>query len=266
VSDGEVKVWDEESGQLHRELGGMGVSALASFRSADGQQARLVAASGNALRIYDPEAGSLLFHLDGYANCHVELACIDSSSAAPHHPRVVSFSHDRSKVTVWDGETGEPLAELPGHMGSVHCVAVWKEPKGQHDRIVTSSGDCTVKVWDGETFALLQDLAIHSPLVLPFQSVKGPYHLLAALANEGGMQVWDPEEGRLLVDTFSGDCPLEGCHLFESAGGRYLLAMMTGSYRHPRPQGVTQDIHIDVWDLGEAPARAKPLRPAHHLG
>jgi hypothetical protein len=41
-------VWDEESGELHRELKGFGswaVTALATFLSPDGQQPRLVAGS-----------------------------------------------------------------------------------------------------------------------------------------------------------------------------------------------------------------------------
>jgi hypothetical protein len=54
--DGDFRVWDEESGELHRELEGFGdwccVTAVASFLSADGQQPRLMASGGRGqLRI-----------------------------------------------------------------------------------------------------------------------------------------------------------------------------------------------------------------------
>jgi WD40 repeat protein len=153
-------VWDEESGVLHCELEGFeasAVTALASFLSPDGREARLVVGSEGAdLRVYDPEAGSVLHRLEGHTGAISDVACIASSSAAPHHPRVVSGSTDCT-AKVWDGETGERLADL-GHHGPVWSVAVWKEPRGGHDRIAIGGEGCTVKVWDGEAFALLHDL------------------------------------------------------------------------------------------------------------
>jgi WD40 repeat protein len=131
-------VWDEESGELHRELEGFGdyeATCLAGFLSADGQQPRLVAGSAlGDLWIYDPEAGSTLHYLHGHTNRIGNLACIASSSAAPHHPRLVSACWDRTAM-VWDGETGERLADLGDHGGAVRAVAVWKEHTGGHDRI-----------------------------------------------------------------------------------------------------------------------------------
>jgi WD40 repeat protein len=135
-------VWDEESGELHRELeiegfGGSAVSNMVCFVSPDGQQPRLVQASyRDKVRVYDPEAGSLLHHLDSHDGMITALACIASSSAAPHHPRLVSASEDYA-AKVWDGETGEMLAELGAHLGGVNSVAVWKEHTGGHDRIAT---------------------------------------------------------------------------------------------------------------------------------
>jgi hypothetical protein len=52
-------VWDAESGQLHRELEGFTMSwvtAMTTFTSANGQEARLAAGSPEGrVRIYDPE-------------------------------------------------------------------------------------------------------------------------------------------------------------------------------------------------------------------
>jgi WD40 repeat protein len=250
-------VWDEESGKLHRLLdgfGGLSVSALATFLSADGQQVRLVAGSGSSrLRVYDPEAGSMLHALAGHDKSITALACIASSSTAPHHPRLVSTSYDGT-VKVWDGETGELLADLGGRQSMRGSVAVWKEHTRGHDRFATAGNDGKVKVWDGEAFTLLHDLdcARAGERLLAFESAEGPARLL--VWGDYGLQMWDPEEGRLLHDGINRDSPISrDWHLFESAQGRHLLAI------------VGRD--LSVWDLGEAPAREDEfLRPAHKHG
>jgi WD40 repeat protein len=126
-------VWDEDSGELHRELQGPRESlwdVLACFLSANGQQPRVAAGLFDGLlTVYDPEAGSALHHLEGHTHDIADLACIASSSAAPHHPRLVSASWS-GMAKVWDGETGEWLADLGGHAGGTRPVAVWKEHTG----------------------------------------------------------------------------------------------------------------------------------------
>jgi WD40 repeat protein len=268
-------VRDGESGVLHRQVEGFGgytsVSALATFLSPDDQQVRVVAGStAGELVVYDPEAGSVLQWLQGHTSAITGLACIASSSAAPHHPRVVSASDDHS-ARVWDGETGILLADLQGHGTFVMAVAVWKEHSGghDHDRIATGALCGRVRVWDGEAFTLLHELNIGSAInrVLAFKSAEGPARLLVAPVEELGLQVWDPEEGRRLHDGINRPCPSKHLHLFESAQGRHLLAVLgQGEQQHPRHRGDTSSAFLDVWDLGEAPARAQPLRPAHHLG
>jgi WD40 repeat protein len=135
-----LRVWDEETGELHRELEGLEGSpvwALAYFLSADGQQARLVAGWYNGrLWVYDPETGSILHHLDAHTHYVTDLVCIDSSFAPLHHPRVLSALYEGT-ARVWDGETGELLAELHREGQMVWSVAAWKDHTGGHDRIAT---------------------------------------------------------------------------------------------------------------------------------
>jgi WD40 repeat protein len=261
-------VWDEESGGLHHQLEGFShrsVAALATFLSPDGQQPRLVAGSYGFLRLYDPEAGSILHRLDGHTDRLRDLACTASSSAAPHHPRLVSAS-SKGAVKVWDGETGEWLADLRGHGGPVKTVAVWKEHTGGHDRIATTG--TTIRVWDGEALTLLHDLdcgASRINRVLAFTSAEGPARLLVGL-EVNPLQVWDPEKGRLLHDNINRGCPLNHWHLFESAQGRHLLAIVGGGRQHPRHPGDTRRAFLDVWDLGEAPAPDDQMRSANKQG
>jgi WD40 repeat protein len=263
-----LKVWDEESGELHRELEGFEgtyFTALATFLSPDGQQPRLVAgSSGGDLVIYDPEAGSVLHRRRGHTHYIADLACIASSSATPQGPRVISASYDHT-AEVCDGETGGLLAGWQAHEGSVTSVAVWREHHGGHDRIATV-GHQRVKVWDGEAFTLLHDLDCSRERVLAFTSGGGAYHLLIGQSEKRGLQIWDPEEGRLLHEGIQKGCPFEDWHLFESAGGRQLLAITGKGIFHARhPRGV-QRAFLDVWDLGEAPALGGHVRPANKQG
>jgi WD40 repeat protein len=262
-------VWDEESGRLHRQLEGFAEQSgcsVATFLSVDRQQARLVAGSrSRQLRVYDPEAGSVLHRLEGHTSMITDLACIASSSAAPHHPRIVAASQDGT-AKVWDGETGELLGDLP-HEKPVRSVAVWKEHTGGHDRIATSDDGGWLRVWHGEAFTLIHELksAGPGPRVVAFRSAEGPASLLSS---SQVMQVWDPEEGRLLHDGIKinrGSLLMDN-HLFESAQGRHLLDVVGhGEQRPRRPFSVWRPF-MDVWDLGEAPAREGYLRPAHHRG
>jgi WD40 repeat protein len=265
-----VKVWDEESGELHRELEsprGSSFATLASFLSADGQQPRLVAGwADGTMRVYDPEAGSTLHHLQGHTRDIAGLAFIASSSAAPHHPRVVSTSWDRT-AKVWDGETGEMLADLVGAGGPVTSVAVWKEHTGGHDRIASTSKGGRVVVWDGEALTLLHNLDSDLDIgrLSAFKSAEGPHRLL--VVGVRGLQVWEPEEGRLLHGGINRGCPPpDNYHLFESAQGRHLLAIVSRGEKHPCHPGETGRTFLDVWDLGEAPAAEGHIRPANKHG
>jgi WD40 repeat protein len=194
-------------------------------------------------------------HLEGHTNAVRSLACIASSSAAPHHPRLVSGSLDDT-AKVWDGETGELLADLGKHRGPVTCVAVWKEHTGGHDRIATATYDGQARVWDGEAFTLLHDLDRQGYIrsMLAFESAEGPARLLLGLDRNRGLQVWDPEEGRLLHDGTHGHCQSKHLHLFESAQGRHLLATQGHGKQYARPAGRPERTFLDVWDLGKAPA------------
>jgi hypothetical protein len=158
------------------------------------------------------------------------------------------------------------LTDLRGHDSPVISVAVWKEHTGGHDRIATAEHQ-RLRVWDGEAFMLLHDLDCEpSGGLLAFRTAEGPTRLLVERDYEASLQVWDPEEGRLLHDPIYYDFHVGGWRLLESAEGRHLLAIVGTGDQHARHPGDTRRVFLDVWDLGEAPPRVEHVRPAHHLG
>jgi hypothetical protein len=121
-------------------------------------------------------------------------------------------------------------------------------------------------VLDGDTFTVLLVLNCVSPArLVPFKSVDGSTRLLVVLS-EGTMQLWDAEEGRLLRDGMHAGNSGITVHILESAEGRHLLGIMSYGNCHPHHPGDTRRSFLDLWDMGEAPARAGALRPAHRLG
>jgi hypothetical protein len=207
----------------------------------------------------------VLHRLKGHTKTISDLVCIASSSAAPHHPRLVTVSWDGT-AKVWDGETGELLADLGEHGAFVIAVAVWKQHTGGHDRIATMRDDRRFKVWDGEALTLLHDLSPLGQRFLPFQSAEGRPLLLVPLWDGREVQAWDPEGNRLVQGGINRGCPSSQLHVFESAQGRHLLAIAGCGKHHQRHAGDIERSFIDVWDLGEAPPRERQVRPAHHTG
>jgi hypothetical protein len=201
---------------------------------------------------------------------------------------------------VWDGETGGLQASLEASVGvevevgvedgqgegappspgarGVASVAVWKEHTDGvfRDRIATAapgegSDGGEVRVWEGEfPFGLLHTLEVKATRggLWPFQAAGGPYRLFAGAArvHYGGTacEVWDPEEGRKLLQGINRNCRFSHAHPFVSAEGRNLIALVSFGQDHPRHRGWRQRNYVDVWDLGEA--FAETVRPAHHQG
>src|SRR5258708_13532276 len=64
-------------------------------------------------------------------------------------------------VKVWDSASGSIIHTLRGHAATAYSVA-WSP---DDSRVASGSGDGTIKVWDPNTGALMQNLAAASPVL-----------------------------------------------------------------------------------------------------
>jgi WD40 repeat protein len=70
---------------------------------------------------------------------------------------------------VWDLKTGECLKTLRGHNAHVYAVIV-----GRRNRIISSSSDCKIKVWEYETGQVVSTCGGFDPYE-PLWTNKAPY-------------------------------------------------------------------------------------------
>ena len=72
--------------------------------------------------------------------------CLTHSLFFSVHCQVVSGSWDCTSI-LWDLRTGYPELTIQGHSGVV-CQAVFADPLPSPRRVLTSSDDKTLKLWD----------------------------------------------------------------------------------------------------------------------
>jgi WD40 repeat protein len=256
---GVVKLWDAETGggNFMKEVGRLptAIWALTDFLSVDGRQQVVAADKEGNIRAFDLASGRATHDLVGHALAVVALI-VFTPSWEPHHPCIVSGSHDRT-AKLWDAETGKMIHSLEGHTGLVFTLATYKEPVALRDRIITGSSDGTIMVWDAQDGTPLHTLIDQQrvPYMALYESAEG-LHRLASCSVDQTLQVFDPETGRLLHDV-SGGWELKGNvesdeYLTMDGRNTWIWGMETGL--------------IAVWDLGEAPASGGTLRAANKRG
>ncbi|MGE3141306.1 MAG: hypothetical protein AB7O53_17800, partial [Thermoleophilia bacterium] len=145
ASDGEVRLWDVDTGTV--EVIGSGIGeAYAADLSADGTTAVTGGADG-VLRVFDLETATQTAELAGHDGV------IFSAEIDPAAGRVVTGAVDRT-VRIWDLESGEARI-LTGHQSETRAAF-----GAEGTRMISASSE-VVRVWDSESGALL--LEIPSP-------------------------------------------------------------------------------------------------------
>jgi WD40 repeat protein len=186
--DNTVRIWDVQSTKQITLLQGHHEGVLSVSFSPD---AALVA-SGSAdgtIRVWDIQAPPRSMEL------------LDDSNSKPTEELVISLNGARLVSTagklgrVWDMSTGQEIAVLDGHTGIIWVVAFSPDSNGL--RIVTGSGDKTVRVWNTQTGQQLARFSVNDTPRAVALLADGT-RVVAGL-NNGKMPVWDVSTGEQLA-------------------------------------------------------------------
>jgi len=266
ASDGEVKIWNAETGQEMLRLRGATISMESCHYSPDGT--RLVAGTRDGrVIVWDTTSGSEMWSVKVHDR---PVPCCRFS----HDGRgIVSASWD-SRVKLLDAGTGVELLAIAAHRGDA-CWAEfssddrgiisvggdgqlkwWDAATGQsvrsvkaHDSetmscrfspdgrfIVTASQDMQVKRWDATSFESLTSYAGHTAGVWT-AAISPDGHLLATGSGDGCVKVWDVESGAELASATEHTNEVWGLAFFNS-GSRFVSAAWDGA--------------VKVWNGGRA--------------
>jgi WD40 repeat protein len=144
--DGTVKLWDAATGDVVGTFNGHAGAVNSAVFSPDGSL-MLSASSDGTARLWDTESGEELVRYEGHAEAVLAARFSDDAKYI-----VTAGADDTARV--WNRETGEPLLAgdadhpgvLSGHTARVTSAAF--SPGNNPSRVVTASGDGTVKLWD----------------------------------------------------------------------------------------------------------------------
>jgi eukaryotic-like serine/threonine-protein kinase len=137
-----VRIWDADTGQELRALGGHTSWVISVAYAPDGR--RLASASWDqSVRIWDADTGGELrvLRVDAARPARVE--------AVAFHPdgrRLASASTDGT-VRIWDADTGREVLALRGHAGRINGISFDSDGR----RLASTGTDQTVRVWDVDT-------------------------------------------------------------------------------------------------------------------
>ncbi|ROO51273.1 WD40 repeat protein [Micromonospora sp. Llam0] len=122
---------------------------------------------------------------------------------------------------IWAGTIYRTLA---GHPDGVNAVAAFPGPDGQH-RIVTGSGDRSVRVWDLASGDQLAELAGHPGGVRAVAVFPGPdgRHRIVSGCDGGSVRVWDSASGDQLAELAGHPGGVRAVAVFPGPDGRHRI-------------------------------------------
>jgi len=138
--EGQVRLWQAETGQLLQALTGHGNWVHCLAFSPSGQQIASGSEDGQ-IYLWDVKTGAVLKHWVGHGNRVWSIAFQPSSEAGAGVSLLASSSEDGT-VRLWDLESGKTVETLEGHQAGVNAVA-WVGDR----QLISASSDKTLRLW-----------------------------------------------------------------------------------------------------------------------
>jgi WD40 repeat protein len=195
-ADAAIYLWDARPGQpaqIASRLPGYQHRAMTIAFHADGKT--VASADGDAIHLWDVQAGRLLHTLHGHSGVISRLA---------FHPaghQLASSSGDRT-LCLWSIERGQKLRQMRGHTSVVTCCN-FSPPVGgglSEPLYLLASGslDQTVLLWDAQTGKLRHTLRGHTNAVTDCVFSPDGQYLFSASYDQT-MRMWRVQTGQLVA-------------------------------------------------------------------
>ncbi|GAB4441442.1 MAG: hypothetical protein Kow00120_09930 [Anaerolineae bacterium] len=164
LANGDIVLWDTETGAEVRRLSGHSASVESVAFSPDGQQA-LSGSRDMTLILWDLETGAPVHQFEVGSR-------VTSVAFSPDGARALSGSDDRT-VRLWNLVAGVEAGRFEGHRAKVQSVAFGPPPNPQaasaryveYQYALSGSLDNTLILWDAATGAMLRRLEGHTDYV-----------------------------------------------------------------------------------------------------
>jgi small GTP-binding protein len=182
--DKTVRLWDAETGRLHRILGEQPSPVYTVEWSPDGR----TLASGHEdgiIRLWDTETGQLRHILRWDFGW---VASIDWSDVGR---MLLASGHEDGFIRLWDAETGQLCNILGGHFGRVNTITWMKDGR----TLASGHEDGFIRLWDAETGRPSMILEGHTKPVKSL-SVSCNRLLLASGSYDATVRLWRCDSGK----------------------------------------------------------------------
>jgi WD40 repeat protein len=182
--DTEIKIWDDQTGNLIKTFYGPEHPPKAIVISPDG---RLIAVGGEDTRVfvYDANAGKLSQILYGHKDF------VNGLAFGPDNKTLASAGSE-GQVLLWDVTSGKLLKTMLGHTNEVNTVAI--SPDG--GLMASGSADNTIILWNLVTGNIVNTLKGHQGSITSVAFSPNGKKLVSS-GEDGRMLVWNPATGEL---------------------------------------------------------------------
>jgi WD40 repeat protein len=233
ISDSTAKIWDVQKGILMNTVEGKVEQVGPVTFSSDSRKLLVVNSPDNSAKIWEMGTGKLLFKIEEIFNerGEYELGTVGEVTFTPDGMNIVSASMkqpepQKMSAGIWDVESGESLHTLDGSIvNSKSNIKAPFSPDGK--KLVTASEEGIAKIWNvrtGKLFHILNPMDGIRKITATAFSPDGKSLLVSSykykakdgLINEYPVEIWDPENGKMLRTIDFKSAPLKDISWAES--------------------------------------------------